>query len=328
MRVALGLLLTTATILLVGTFAAGAAGRDTSASTTLTVSAQANIFGAGRSSPPAPAGRGPGKSPVLFALRRGATELRFSGGNGRATCCTALVPPPYSGPAGGSQLPGGTKISAFGGLSGVELLDKQMFLVGAFLGPGAPNGSGPPTETMTREPALAQIFYVGAGPVSVDVPAGATRLFLGFADGFGFHGPAGHYDDNAGSVSITVSTRGGSGTTPAGSLAMSLFKHKLHAAAKNAASCTVLSGASTVECTVRNRAAITLCNRDAYPHRPFSLSRFNLFGGPANPVVLRPGTCLKRTLVNPTKKPLVVRIYDELHSQERLTLIVMPARTA
>ena len=144
-------------------------------------------------------------------------------------------------------------------------------------------------------------------------------------DGFGFNGPAGHYDDNAGSVTIAVSV---TGQTPAASLSMSLFTKKFVVAPKNATSCNSPAGASTLKCTVRNRAVLTLCNRDEFAHRPFSLSRFNRFGGPAKPVVLRPGKCLKRTLVNPTNKPLVVRIYDELHSQERLTLIVMPARGA
>jgi hypothetical protein len=325
-RVALVLLATGGTVLLPGTFAASAPARDASLSTALTVAAQANIFGAGRPSPPAPAGPGPGKNPVLFKVPSGATEVRFSGGSGRVTCCKGISPPPYSGPEGGNQLPGGTRIAAFGGLSGVALSDKQMFLAGVFLGDAAPGGAGPATDTTTRSPVLAQIFFVGAGPLSIDVPAGATRLFLGFADGFGFNGPAGHYDDNAGSVSITVSTTGVAGK-PARSLALSLQNHRF-VATRNVASCNGSFGASSLECTVGNRAVLTLCNRDEFRHRPFSLTRFNTFGGPSNPVVLRPGKCLKRTLVNPTKKPLVVRIYDEIHSQERLTLIVMPARGA
>jgi len=326
MRLALVLLVAGATTLLVGTLAAGASARGSSTTATLTVSAQANIFGAGQSSPPAPAGRGPGESPVHVALPPGTTEVRFTGGRGSVTCCTGLVPPSHVGPEGGHQvLDGSTRVSAYGGLSGVELPDKQMFLAGVFLRRGAPSGAGPPARTNTRKPTVAQIFYVGAGPLTVAVPADATRLFLGFVDGFNFKGPAGHYDDNAGSVRIEVSTAAVSGPKPASGLSVSLVNKRFAVAAKNVPSCNGRSSASGLECTVRNRAVLTLCNRDQFPHRPFSFSKFNAFGGPSNPVVLRPGKCMKRTLVNPTKKPLRVRIYDELHSQERFLVTVMPA---
>jgi hypothetical protein len=326
MRVPLVLFYTcVAAVSLDAVFATGAPARDSAVSVTLTVSAQANVYGAGRSTPPTPPGRsGPGKSPVLFTLPSGATTVQFAGGTGRVTCCIGLSPRPYSGPAGGSQLPGGTSITAFGGLSGVAIPDKQMFLVGVFLGAGAPGGNAPPTDTETRQPALAQIFYVGAGPLNVDVPTGATRLFLGFADGFGFNGAPGHYDDNDGSVTISVTTPGVAGPKPARSLGASFSRKKFVVAAANVASCNGPSGESSLECTVANRAVITLCNRDEFNHQPFVLAKFNRFG----PVVLRPGKCLKHRFVNPTKKPLVTRIYDAIHSQERFTVIVMPASGA
>jgi hypothetical protein len=327
MRVPLVLFCTcVAAVSLGAVFATGAPARDSAVSATLTVSAQANVYGAGRSTPPTPPGRsGPGKSPVLFTLPSGATTVRFAGGTGRVTCCTGLSPRPYSGPAGGSQLPGGTSITAFGGLSGVAIPDKQMFLVGVFLGAGAPGGNAPPTDTETRQPALAQIFYVGAGPRTVGIPAGATRLFLGFADGFGFNGAPGHYDDNEGSVQINVSTPGVAAPKPAGKLSLSLSRHRFVAAPKNVASCNGPSGQSSLECTVRHGAVLTLCNRDEYNHRPFSFTRFNVFGGPSAPVILRPGKCFKHRFLNPTKKPVVVKIYDEIHSQERFAVIVLPA---
>ena len=326
MRMSLVTFCTCAAIALLGAaLAAGAPARESAVATTLTVSAQANIFGAGRSTPPSPAGRGPGKSPVLFTLPSGATKVQFAAGSGRVTCCTGLSPRPYSGPEGGNQLPGGTNISAYGGLSGVANPDKQMFLVGVFLGAKPPSGVAPATDTETRKPALAQVFYVGAGPLLVDVPTGATRLFLGFADGFGFTGPAGHYDDNEGSVQINVSTPGVAAPKPAGKLSMSLSRHRFVAAPKNVASCNGPSGQSSLECTVRHGAVLTLCNRDEYNHRPFSFTRFNVFGGPSAPVILRPGKCFKHRLLNPTKKPVVVKIYDEIHSQERFAVIVLPA---
>jgi hypothetical protein len=35
------------------------------------------------------------------------------------------------------------------------------------------------------------------------VPAGATRLYLGFVDAFSFHGAPGYHDDNSGSLEAT-----------------------------------------------------------------------------------------------------------------------------
>lgn len=317
-----------AAALLLAALAAGAP-PSTLAPETVTVPAQANIFGAGRSSPPAPAGRGPGKSPVLYSLRSGATKVIFSGGSGRVTCCTGVSPPPYSGPAGGSQLlQSGTSIPAVGGISGVDVPDKQMFLAGVFLSSGAPTGAAPPANTGTTSPSLRQVFYVGAGPLTVDVPAGATRLFLGFADAFGFHGPAGHYDDNAGSVRIGLATLPpgpARSQKPAVSLSLHLRNHRFHVADKNLPSCSARSGESSLTCTTRNGALLTLCNRDEYPHQPFSLTKHNRFGAASGRLVIAPGKCMKRRLVNPTKQPLVVGIYDAIHSQERLLITVMPA---
>ena len=179
----------------------------------LTVSGQANVFGAGLSAPPAPGGGGGGKAPTAYSLPAGAAQVTFSGGAGSVTCCTGFSTPPYNGPAGGTPLtPAGTSVAAAGSLSGVYVSNIQMFLVGVFLGGSAPSGSPPPTDTITTSPALRQVFYVGAGPRTVNVPVGATRLFLGFADAYGFHGAAGYYADNAGAVQIdlSVSTRPGS----------------------------------------------------------------------------------------------------------------------
>ncbi|MFN5768656.1 MAG: PEP-CTERM sorting domain-containing protein, partial [Pirellulaceae bacterium] len=53
-------------------------------------------------------------------------------------------------------------------------------------------------------------FYIGDGITSAGViqtfyaPAGATRLFLGIPDGFGFGGAPGAYDDNDGSYGIRL----------------------------------------------------------------------------------------------------------------------------
>ena len=64
--------------------------------------------------------------------------------------------------------------------------------------PGATNGtvypvSGAPIPNGTV--LIRDGVIVGVGP-GVSVPAGATRLFLELADGLGFSGDPGYYDDN------------------------------------------------------------------------------------------------------------------------------------
>jgi len=66
------------------------------------------------------------------------------------------------------------------------------------------------TDFLSITPLLGQIFYIGDGKTSGGAfqefiaPAGATRLFLGIPDGFGFGGEPGAYDDNDGSYRIRI----------------------------------------------------------------------------------------------------------------------------
>ncbi len=166
----------------------------------ITVDAKANIFGAGQAAPPAPAGGGAGLAPPGYTFTAAADQvLVFTSVTGKVTCCAKSAPIPYNGPAGGKEWDN-TAIPPVGGISGVTA-DKTMFLVGVFLGPGTPGRTPPATNTFTKSPKLRQVFYVGDGRGGrITVPARATRLFLGFADGFAFKGPAGAYDDNAGTI--------------------------------------------------------------------------------------------------------------------------------
>ena len=87
-----------------------------------------------------------------------------------------------------------------------------MFLVGVFLGPARPKRPAPPRLDFTGKerfsrlaPQLGQTFFVGDGKGrSYRAPAGATRLFLGFADSFFYQGEPGWYGNNAGSLEVTV----------------------------------------------------------------------------------------------------------------------------
>lgn len=72
----------------------------------------------------------------------------------------------------------------------------------------SPAGLG--IDFLSLNPGLGQVFYIGDGKTAGDVfqqfvaPVGATRLFLGIPDGFGFGGAPGAYDDNDGSYRIRI----------------------------------------------------------------------------------------------------------------------------
>jgi hypothetical protein len=97
-------------------------------------------------------------------------------------------------------------------------------LVGVFLDDSLPtstpapadldfSGSGVGTSFTTLSPGLKQPFFIGDGLTGTGtgsvqtfvVPAGATRLFLGTSDGFGWFNNSG---------SFTVTAAGGGGPTP------------------------------------------------------------------------------------------------------------------
>ncbi|MFO0065307.1 MAG: PEP-CTERM sorting domain-containing protein [Pirellulaceae bacterium] len=125
--------------------------------------------------------------------------------------------PPFFGPSGNGS--SGSSLTSLDGISGY--LGPQGPLCGVFLDNSIPS-SGPAPATIDFTPAglginflsvspqLRQVFYIGDGITSAGViqtfyaPAGATRLFLGIPDGFGFGGAPGAYDDNDGSYGIRL----------------------------------------------------------------------------------------------------------------------------
>ena len=89
-------------------------------------------------------------------------------------------------------------------------------LVGLFVGPGVPGGTAPSQLDYTSAlglssytPGLDQIFFIGDGLTgtgagasqSFYVPTGATRLYLGTADGSGWF-------NNTGAIEVSVSGSG------------------------------------------------------------------------------------------------------------------------
>jgi hypothetical protein len=125
--------------------------------------------------------------------------------------------PPFYGPAGNGL--DGSDLQPLDGISGYK--GPQGALAGVFLTDAIPN-SGPAPATLDFTPAglgtdmpilnpvLGQVFYIGNGQTSGGAfkefiaPVGATRLFLGIPDGFGFVGLPGAYDDNDGAYRILI----------------------------------------------------------------------------------------------------------------------------
>ena len=173
------------------------------------VPAQANIFGAGRGTPPDPGGGGGGVLPPSVPL---------SGGGGRIVTFPKVVgrvnpiswTDDWNGPAGDRVGP--TDVVSYRGISGLVHKRNGMFLAGVFLTDTRPSGPAPPRLDFTgREgfsvlaPRIAQTFLIGSGKGhAFRAPPGATRLLLGFADGFLYQGLPGWYDNNAGGLRATV----------------------------------------------------------------------------------------------------------------------------
>lgn len=175
----------------------------------LNVPATANIYGSGHSVPPSPQGGGGGTLPPMIPLPEDSSacwvQLRVSGS---ASCSRSGG---FNSPDGGTCANLRTNLLPSDGISGIRHDGRTMFLVGVFLSDAEPENPAPPTPNVTssnsiREffPLLHQQFYIGDGRTSSGdsqrflVPDGATRLFLGFADGSVFQGLPGFYDDNRG----------------------------------------------------------------------------------------------------------------------------------
>ncbi|MGQ9633285.1 MAG: PEP-CTERM sorting domain-containing protein [Bryobacteraceae bacterium] len=185
------------------------------------VPATSNIFASGQGSAPS------GTLPVLYSLDPLAVAVQFPSISGTVYFGAN---PPYPGNSGDGVSFGswqGTNMNPYpnSGLSGVRFDGRQFFLVGVFLGPGTPSGSGPATINYdsssvlgpTFSPLLGQIFFIGdgqgtGGTQTFNIPVGATRLFLGFADGapefgnvpLGTPTNPGAYLDNWGSLTVNI----------------------------------------------------------------------------------------------------------------------------
>jgi Ca2+-binding RTX toxin-like protein len=189
----------------------------------IVVDGRSNLFGAGLESPP---GIAPGISPRSVAIPPNTSFIEFSSVTG-AVSFDADVPGtrPYFGPDGAAYSPRGsspsTNINSAGGISGLKH-SINTFLAGVFL-TDSPPASPPPqildfsgnVDFLSLSPKLQQTFSIGDGRTSngdlqrFEVPAGATRLFLGMVDGYDsatdtISGNPGVYDDNGGAFDVRL----------------------------------------------------------------------------------------------------------------------------
>src|SRR5262245_22893220 len=212
----LGIKLALGFVLLSALLASSAAASSTFPAQTLR--ADANIFAAGLDTPPNLPGGG-GSVPPVWQLPAGKARVVSFPRVGGAVNFDHFDRAPKGaagrGANGGVSSP--TNITSWQGISGLVDTTNSMFLVGVFLGDARPTGSAPPRLDFTDNedfevlaPRIGQTFFVGAGKASYRVPAGATRLFLGFAKAHDpqsltvFRGAPSYYGVNKGSLQVTV----------------------------------------------------------------------------------------------------------------------------
>lgn len=196
------------------------------AGTTLTVTAQANIFGAGHFPPmdtPNPSGGSGGTPPVVFAFP--AHQFRALTFTNVAGTVKLGNPTDTNGPDGGNF---GYKVASFNGIAGIDA-PVLGYLTGVFLDSNEPTDPPPAALNFsvigrnfaTLSPQIGQVFFIGDGLTGTGagkvqefiVPTNATRLFLGLADARYYGGGPGYYHDNTGYFSVTVEALTDSGLT-------------------------------------------------------------------------------------------------------------------
>ena len=183
------------------------------------VSARANIFGAGHNVAPDPEGGGGGVLPPVRMLPAGSARvLTFPSVTGCVTPIDGMAG--WNGPAGDSGDFGGTNVESYDGIAGLVWGGSGMFLTGVFLGDEEPSDPAPERLVYTRgpgdlaavtKPEIGQTFYIGDGVDSktqalrrYQVPAEATRLFLGFVDSYLYVGDPGWYGNNRGQLHVVT----------------------------------------------------------------------------------------------------------------------------
>jgi hypothetical protein len=195
------------------------------------ISAQAEIFGAGNAGLPDSSGVAPLEfdlpaDPSILTITSVTGSITLNNGTGYNDPDGVITSGGYFGPTiNGTN--GYTVANAYGGISGITMPGGGA-LVGVFEPDSGPTGAPPVSRDFnaiginfpTLWLALYQTFYIGDGLTGDGsgavqqflVPAGATRLFLGIADAPGFDGNPGSYGDNSGTFTVSFQITTGSVT--------------------------------------------------------------------------------------------------------------------
>ena len=184
---------------------------------TVMLDARSDVYSATAKKADGPRG---GVLPSTITLAAGGGIISFPKVIGKASCVAAEG----TNADGGDCAGGNTDLESLGKLSGIKHHKRTMFLVGVFVGAKLPakapaildfSDDAKGTKFAKLEPALGQVFFIGDGKPGEPagdthdfvVPKGATRLYLGYADGANFQGSPSSYDDNVGGLAVTVLQR-------------------------------------------------------------------------------------------------------------------------
>ena len=144
----------------------------------------------------------PDESPIYAGAVTAGTTLTFTNVTGGVSYFGGT---PTDGPNGNSTVLISTLayegVSTINDIAGYTNAPVDA-LVGVFLNSSLPTSNPAPGvldfSSPTSTPQLQQIFFIGDGTIgSITVPTGATRLYLGTVDGFG-------WANDTGSIDVTV----------------------------------------------------------------------------------------------------------------------------
>lgn len=152
------------------------------------------------------------ESPVYAGAVTGGTTVTFTDVTGSVSNDPSV---PRYGPNGNVGLL--VDILTYEGVSAINNIAGYInapvdALVGVFLNSQVPMSNPMPADldfsSPTLTPQLQQIFFIGNGSLGpITVPTGATRLFLGTVDGYGWY-------NNTGAFDVTVNGLSSGSTVP------------------------------------------------------------------------------------------------------------------
>jgi hypothetical protein len=183
-------------ILFYGALALGSAAWAGGAQASIVVSGMSDIFAAGLASIPGTdtSGNvgGNGTAPPFITVAGGQTLVITA--TGTVNCCDTVLTPGASGPNGFAINPFSSGSAIYDSIPTGTIGTYNSGGPGAFALVGVFTGG-----SVSNIP-----FTIGASDTLV-VPTGATKLYFGFADGAGFFGPSGFYQDNSGQLNVVAS---------------------------------------------------------------------------------------------------------------------------